>query len=51
MTQPSPTEDALSLKEFDEFMAAESGMSVDEFRQRADKIEIDSLEDADLVEK
>ena len=51
MTQSSPSEGALSLKEFDEFMAAESGMSVKEFRRRADEIEIGPLEDAELVEK
>jgi hypothetical protein len=51
MTQSSTTEDALSLEEFDEFMAAESGMSVEEFRRRADEIEVGPLEDAELVEK
>jgi hypothetical protein len=50
MTQSS-TEDALSLEEFDEFLAAESGMSVEEFRRRADEIEIGPLEEAELVEK
>ena len=39
------------MDEFDEFMADESGMSVEEFRRRADEIEIGPLEDAELVEK
>jgi len=51
VTQQSPTEDALSLKEFDEFLAAESSMSVGEFRRRADKIEIGPPEEAEFVAK
>jgi len=51
VTQQSPTEDALSLKEFDEFLAAESGMSVGPSRRQAEKIEIGPLEEAELVAK
>ena len=51
MSREESAEEPLSMDEFDEFMAAESGMSVEEFRQRADEIEIGPLEDAELVEK
>ena len=39
------------MDEFDKFMAAESGMSVEEFHRRADKIEIGPLKKAEFVEK
>ena len=51
MSREESAEEPLSMDEFDEFMAAESGMSVEEFRQRADEIEIGPLEEAELVEK
>jgi len=51
MSRDSSSREPLSMDEFDEFMAAESGMSVKEFRQRADEIEIGPLEEAELVEK
>ena len=51
MSREESAEEPLSMDEFDEFMAAESGMSVEEFRRRADEIDIGPLEEAELVEK
>ena len=51
MSREESAEEPLSMDEFDEFMAAESGMSVEEFHRRADEIEIGPLKEAELVEK
>ena len=51
MPREESAEEPLSVDEFDEFMAAESDMSVEEFRRRADEIDIGPLEEAELVEK
>ena len=50
MPREESAEEPLSMDESDEFMTAESGISVKEFRRRADEIEIDSLEEAEVIE-
>ena len=50
MSREESAEEPLSMDEFDGFMTAESGMSVEEFRRRADEIEIGSLEEAEVIE-
>jgi hypothetical protein len=51
MSRDSSPREAISLEELDEFLAAESGMSVEEFRRRANEIEIGPLEEAEPVEE
>ena len=50
MPREESAEEPLSIDEFDGFMAAGSGMSIEEFRRRADEIEIGSLEEAEVIE-
>jgi hypothetical protein len=51
MSREELAQEPLSMDEFDEFMAAESGLSIEEFRRQADEIEIGPLKEAELVKK